>query len=107
MSNQSLDSIPIISTFKLALQNLTVPNQSYPIIHDIREILTFYNSTLVDPGEIECNDLVNYILSRLFNETNHNKNCLYPYLFTNENDSDNFNKETIIQKYLLNFQNCF
>ena len=107
MSNQSLDSIPIISTFKLALQNLTVPNQSYPVIHDIREILTFYNSTLVDPGEIECNDLVNYILSRLFNETNHNKNCLYPYLFTNENDSDNFNKETIIQKYLLNFQNCF
>ena len=107
MSNQSLDSIPIISTFKLALQNFTVPNQSYPVIHDIREILTFYNSTLVDPGEIECNDLVNYILSRLFNETNHNKNCLYPYLFTNENDSDNFNKETIIQKYLLNFQNCF
>ena len=59
---------------------------------------------MIDPGEIECNDLVNYILSGLFGETNHNQACKAPYLFTEESDENSFNKEVIMQKYLLNFQ---
>ena len=106
-NNQPIDSIPITSTFRLALNHLCIPNSAYPIIHSIRDILTFYNSTLIDPGEIECNDLVNYILSGLFGETNHNQACKAPYLFTEESDENSFNKEVIMQKYLLNFQNYF
>ena len=62
--NLPIDQIPITFTFNLALNNLYIPDkQSYPIINKIRDVLTFYNSTFIDPGEIECNELVKYLIT--------------------------------------------
>lgn len=99
---------PIIYSFDLALNNMLIPNdQSYPIIHKIRELLTFNNSNFIDPGEIPCCDLIDYIIKQSFLESNHNKNCKSPFLYTEENDPDTFNQNNIMSKYLLNFQNYF
>ena len=106
--NLPIEKIPITSTFNLALQQMYTPNnQTFPVINKIRDILTFYNSTLIDPGEIECNDLIKYIISQLFLETNHNRTYENSYLFTREDDPDSFNRDSMVSKYLLNFQNCF
>jgi serine/threonine protein kinase len=106
--NLPIDQIPITFTFNLALNNLYIPDkQSYPIINKIRDVLTFYNSTFIDPGEIECNELVKYIIGKFSLETNHNRTCDSPYLFTQENDTDSFNRDAIMKKFLLNWQNYF
>ena len=107
-TKQMIPTIPITYTLNLALNNMLVPNNnSYPIINNIRDILTFNNSTLIDPGEIECMELINYIITKSFMETNHNKNVSNPNLYTEETDNDTFNRDAIMKKYLLNFQNCF
>ena len=105
-SQDKIPTIPIIYSLDLALKNMLVPDkQSYPIIHMIRELLIFNNSTFLDPGEIECIDLIDYIISKSFLETNHNNQCNSPYLYTEENDNDTFNRSTVMQRYLLNFRN--
>ena len=106
--NEGLQNIPLTCTFDLALNQMTVPNTtSFPIINQIRDILTFNNSNFNDPGEIDCIDLVDYIITRLFMETNHNKECKSPYLYTEESDPDTYNRGGLLQKYLLNLQNFF
>lgn len=106
--NLPIDQIPITFTFNLALTNLYMPDkQSYPIINKIRDVLTYYNSTLIDPGEIECNELIKYIIGKMSLETNHNRTCDSPYLFTQEDDPSSFNRDSMMKKYLLNFQNFF
>jgi hypothetical protein len=101
---------PITCSFDLAMKNMLIPNPnspSYPVIHQLRDILTFNDSTLIDPGEIDCIDLIKYIIKQFFLETNHNQNCTSPYLYSQENDMDTFNRENMIKKYLSNFNNCF
>ena len=99
---------PITFTFDLALKNIINPtNAGYPIIFQIRDILTFNNSKFIDPGEIDCLDLIDYIIQILFMENNHNATCRSPYLFTEENDECSFNRQQIMQKYLFNFNNFF
>lgn len=99
---------PITFTFDLALKNIINPtNAGYPIIFQIRDILTFNNSKFIDPGEIDCLDLIDYIIQILFMENNHNTTCRSPYLFTEENDECSFNRQQIMQKYLFNFNNFF
>ena len=105
---QNYENIPVTCTFNLALKQMIVPNNtSFPVIHQIRDILTFNNSNFVDPGEIDCVDLVDYIISQLLMEMNHNKNCKSAYLYTEESDPDTYNRDVLLQKYLLNFNNCF
>ena len=99
---------PITYSFDLALKNIINPtNVGYPIIFQIRDILTFNNSKFIDPGEIDCLDLLDYIIQFLFMENNHNSTCRSPYLFTDESDQDSFNRQDIIKKYLFNFDNFF
>ena len=100
--NLPIDQIPITFTFNLALTNLYMPDkQSYLIINKIRDVLTYYNSTLIDPGEIECNELIKYIIGKMSLETNHNRTCDSPYLFTQEDDPSSFNRDSMMKKYLL------
>ena len=99
---------PITYSFDLALKNIINPtNVGYPIIFQIRDILTFNNSKFIDPGEIDCLDLLDYIIQILFMENNHNPTCRSPYLFTDESDQCSFNRQDIIEKYLFNFDNFF
>jgi len=99
---------PITYSFDLALKNIINPtNVGYPIIFQIRDILTFNNSKFIDPGEIDCLDLLDYIIQFLFMENNHNSTCRSPYLFTDESDQCSFNRQDIIEKYLFNFDNFF
>ena len=107
--NIALQNFPITYTFDLALKNITNPmsNSIIQIIQQIRELLTYNNGEFIDPGEIDCIDLIKYIIATLFKETNRNPNCKIPYLYSEDNDIDIFNRENIMKKYLLNFQNCF
>ena len=101
---------PITCSFDLAMKNMLIPNPnspSYPVIHQLRDILTFNDSTLIDPGEIDCIDLIKYIIKKFFLETNHNPKCVTPNLYSQEDDLDTFNRENMIKKYLSNFNDCF
>jgi hypothetical protein len=99
---------PITCSVDVALKNIINPtNAGYPILFQMRDILTFNNSKFIDPGEIDCLDLLDYIIQYLFMETNHNSTCRSPYLYTEENDECSFNREAIMQKYLFNFNNFF
>ena len=99
---------PITYTFNMASNNMLIPNtQSYPIIHQIRTLLTFNNPTFIDPGEIDCIDLIDYIIKRFFLENNRNVNCTSCNLYTEVGDNDIFNRETLMSKYFCNFRNFF
>jgi len=105
---QMIAKKPITCTLDLAFKNMLQPTTpGYPIIFQIRDLLTFNNSKFIDPGEIDCLDLIDYIIQILFMESNHNVTCKSPYLFTEENDQSTFNREAIMSKYLLNFNNFF
>ena len=103
-----LEKSPIYYTFYLALNNLLIPSNDFRSINImIRELLTYNNGELIDPGEIDCFDLIKYIIGTLFSETNRNVNCRGPFLYSEDTDSDIFNREQMMKKYLLNFQNSF
>lgn len=75
-------------------------------LKDVRTILTYNNTSFVDPGEIEPEDLIEYILKTIHIENN--KNCSsYSRIFSMENDPDIFNRQTILLKYLGNFKSNF
>ena len=82
-------------------------NASFPIINHIRDILIYNNSTFPDPGEIECIDLLDFVIKKVFIESNQNKNCVSSNLYTGENDIDTYNRDTIFRKYYKNFSNFF
>lgn len=105
---QMMAKKPITCSLDLAFKNILQPTAAgYPIIFQIRDLLTFNNSKFIDPGEIDCLDLIDYIIQILFMENNHNVTCKSAYLFTEENDESSFNREAIMSKYLLNFNNFF
>ena len=99
---------PISYSLLLAKQNMLIQvNASFPIINHIRDILIYNNSTFPDPGEIECIDLLDFIIKKVFIESNQNKNCVSSNLYTEENDIDTYNRDTIFRKYYKNFSNFF
>ncbi len=75
-------------------------------LQDIRDVLVYENPCFFDPGEIEPNDLLDFILKRLHIENNHIKNQ-YSRLFCRDNDNAIFQREEMLKKYLLNFGNYF
>ena len=99
---------PISYSLLLAKQNMLIQvNASFPIINHIRDILIYNNSTFPDPGEIECIDLLDFVIKKVFIESNQNKNCVSSNLYTEENDIDTYNRDTIFRKYYKNFSNFF
>ena len=94
----------ITNAFLFAFDNL---NNNWPFqLKQIRDILTFSNTCFIDPGEIEPLDLIEYIIKTLHIENN-KKNNNYSRLFSMDNDSDIFNRDSILKKYLVGFQNNF
>ena len=72
----------------------------------IRDILTYYNTCFIDPGEIEPIDIVDYLIKTIHIENNKIPNK-YSRIYTKEDDNDIYNRDNIFKKYLANFQNTF
>ena len=105
---QDREKMPITCLLYLALDNMSKPeNTRYPIIFKIRDILAYYNSKFLVPGEIDCLDLIDYIIQNLFIETNHQTFCGSSYLSTEENDMDSLNRNDILNNYKRNYSNNF
>ena len=108
LSQSELIKKPITYTFDLALNHIMgVDIVAFPTINQIRDILTYNNPSFPNPGEIDCLDLIEYIINSLFVENNSNECCKSPFIFTEENDECTLNRENILKKYLLNFNNFF
>ena len=99
---------PITYTFSLANKELYVNNSKNwdAQIKICRTILTYYNSSFVDPGEIEIEDLIEYILKTIHVECNKSASK-FSRIFSQEDDPDILQRQNIYMKYLGNFQSCF
>lgn len=99
---------PISTTFLYAFDNFSNNgnNNSNKILCDIRDILTFQNSNFEDPGEIEPENLINYVIRKIHIEINKAPSH-FSRLVTRDEDPDLFDRQKIIQKYQYNFTNDF
>jgi serine/threonine protein kinase len=99
---------PITYTFSLA-KNELYANNGINWAHQIkkyRTILTYYNSSFTDPGEIEIEDLIEYILKTIHIECN-KTGSKFSRIFSQEDDPDILQRNNILMKYLGNFQSNF
>ena len=94
---------PISYSFSIAYKELYNNMNWNNQLKNLRTILTYNNTSFVDPGEIEPEDLIEYILKTIHIENNKN-NYHYSRIYSMENDPDIFNRQKILVKYLTNFQ---
>ena len=94
---------PISFSFSIAYKELYNNMNWNNQLKNLRTILTYNNTSFVDPGEIEPEDLIEYILKTIHIENNKN-NYHYSRIYSMENDPDIFNRQKILVKYLTNFQ---
>ena len=101
--NSNLDpNKPISSTFLNSLNNL---NNDWNVeLRKLRDMLTFLNSNFIDPGEIEPEELVEFILKNIHIENNKRQNG-FSQLYTKFNDPCVFERQQMLMKYLYNFNN--
>ena len=101
--NSNLDpNKPISSTFLNSLNNL---NNNWNVeLRKLRDMLTFLNSNFIDPGEIEPEELVEFILKNIHIENNRFQNR-YSQIYTKSNDPCIFDYQQLFNKYLFNFNN--
>ena len=78
-----IGNTPIIYSFLLFTEKV-LGERNLLILNEIRDLLILSNPSFPDPGEIECIDLIEFIIKKLFFESNHNKKCKDIY-FTDEN----------------------
>ena len=105
---EKIEKMPITHSLDLAMENILIPsNTGYPIILQIRDILTSHNSKFTDPGEIDCLDLIDYIIQNLLLENNHNSNNRSAHIFTLENDANSINRTDMLNQYFFKFSNSF
>ena len=102
--NQNLAKMPISNSFLYAIGNMD-NNTWINDLANLREILTFENSTFPDPGLIDAKDLINFILKRIHKETIINKtiNADNPYIITLDNVPSTYNYQQALQYYLSIF----
>jgi len=97
---------PICQSFLFALENMN--NNDWTLqLNNLRDVLTYENPSLTDPGEIDPFDLIKFILERMYKESKQNKNNFnndIPYLCTNNLPSV-LNYQENFKNYLLFFQN--
>ena len=72
----------------------------------LRDVLTFNNNSFIDPGEIDPQDLIEYIIRRLHIESNKRGNS-YSRLYSLDNDPNICNRQAMLTKYFANFSNFF
>ena len=88
---QFLVQKPITNSFNYFLTNTTVQNQE-EILNNLRDILTYNNSSFPDPGQIDPNDILRYIIKQMHLEN------------TSGNKTDINIIGNNIQNYLQNLQ---
>ena len=66
---QYLEQKPMSNSFIYYLANINVQNQE-EILNNLRDILTYNNSAFPDPGQIDPNDILRYMLKQLHLESN-------------------------------------
>ena len=69
MLRQFLEQKPMSNSFIYYLTNINVQNQE-EILNNLRDILTYNNSAFPDPGQIDPNDILRYMLKQLHLESN-------------------------------------
>ena len=94
---------PISYSFIYAIENLNNNNWTSNL-NTLRDILTYNNSSFIDPGIIDPIELIRYILENIHKETSNDKANKYPYLFTIDNNNI-INQQQSLQNYLMNFGN--
>ena len=92
---------PISNSFIYAIENMNGNNWAFEL-NTLRDILTFNNSGFIDPGIIDPNELIKYILERIHKETSNDNANKNPYLFTLDNNNI-LNQQLSLQNYLMNF----
>ena len=93
---------PISFSFSIAYKELYNNMNWNNQLKNLRTILTYNNTSFVDPGEIEPEDLIEYILKTIHIENNKN-NSHYSRIYSKEEDPDIFNRQQMVMKYLGNF----
>ena len=93
---------PISTSFLNSFNNIN--NDWNKNIRILRDILTYNNSNFIDPGEIEPEELVEFILKNIHIENNKVPNR-FSQIYTKFNDPWIFDRQKIITKYLYNFNN--
>ena len=96
---------PITLTFSLANKELTTNNGKNwdKELKNCRTILTYNNTSFIDPGEIEPEDLIEYILKTIHIECR-KLDSPYTRIYSVDNDPDIFDRQKIYLKYLTNFK---
>ena len=97
---------PISRSFSYALTFINNYNNLNNYLQIIRDAIVNENPCFLDPGEIEPNDLIVFILKKLHFENNR-ANETYPKLFCSDNDNEIFNRNMIFNKYMAYFKNFF
>ena len=92
---------PISNSFIYAIENMNGNNWAFEL-NTLRDILTFNNSGFIDPGIIDPNELIKFILERIHKETSNDNANKNPYLFTLDNNNI-LNQQLSLQNYLMNF----
>ena len=67
--SQQLEQKPISNSFTYYTSNLSLPNQE-EVLKNLRDVLTYENSSFPDPGQIDPIDIIKYILKKIHLETN-------------------------------------
>ena len=102
-------NIPISkSILFLMLNNKNLINNSNNnyYLQSLRDTLTFENPLFYEPGEIEPEDLIEFILKKLHIENNHINNT-FTGLWSLDNNQNIFNRQLILNDYMLNLKNYF
>ena len=100
---------PISMSFIYAIERMDY--QNWPTkLNNLRDILTYQNSSLSDPGEIDPIDLMKFMLIEFHKESTINKNITpeNPYFYSPETPSI-LNYDKSLQEYVLfsqNYKSC-
>ena len=73
-------------------------------MQELRDTLTFENPLFYEPGEIEPEDLIEFILNKLHIENNHNNNS-FVKLYSLVDNQNIFDRKLILNDYIVNFVN--
>ena len=103
---QTMGIRPISRSFLYAIENMDKKDWPNHLVN-LREILTFNNSSFPDPGIIDPIDLIKFILNRMHKESLVNKTITPPdnaYIFTSNDFPAKRNYQETLKKYLNDFQ---
>ena len=97
---------PISFTFLYVFDKYKNNNYNNEILNELREVLTFNNPFFEEIDEIEPEDLIDFLLTKLHFENNKiaSQNSI---IYTKDDDPDLFDIKKMLKKYGYNFKHSF